>query len=85
MTYYEITCDIQYRDEDGKELTALTIYKGCPIFHDTETGEYFWIADTGKLTFWTTLAHAKAGLGSYQAHNHTREWLNHEKSARVMA
>ena len=83
MTYHEITCYIQYRDEDGKELEAVEVYRGVPIFFDGD--QYFWIADTGNPIFWTTLSNARGGLGSYQTHGHTRAWLNHEKSAKVMA
>ena len=78
MTHYTIT----YMDEDGKELDHVEIYKGCPIFEDD--GEYFWFDDSGNPVFWSCLSHARGGLGSYQAHEHTRKWLDHVEGAGVM-
>ena len=72
---------ITYRDEDGKELEALEVYRGCPIFHCPENDDYFWIADTGKVCFWTSLSHARGALGAYQTHGNTRDWMNHKEVA----
>ena len=78
MTYYEIT----YRDEDGGELPAEEIHKGCPIFFDGDL--YFWISDVGKPIFWHALDHAKAGLSAYQAHGCTAAWPAYEKRTQAM-